>query len=180
MRFRATRSLRMLPALVVLLGIVLGGCETEEPRKKPKRTEEQAAKGVPAPKRQPSESWKEPGNYLGAVTHSKTFAETRKCQTRLKTLMKELDMYHAVNGQFPPSLAAVNRSDLTRCPYRRGGPYRYVPGQSKTSPAGSILVYEADAPHEGKAHAMLVDGTVVSLTPEQLQERLAATRGGGR
>jgi hypothetical protein len=181
MRSRARRSVWVV-LLVVGVGATLlaAGCESESPsstRKRPKRSAEEAETGRPPTQtKPPSTSWQEPGNYYGAVTHSKTFAETRKCRGRLATLKKELDLYHAMNGQFPPSLAALNRSDLTKCPYRRGGAYSYVPGQTNESPGGNILVYEAGAPHEGKAHALRVDGTVVSLTPEAMQAELAKNR----
>lgn len=145
-------NLRLIVAALLWSIVFLGGCED----KKPQRSTEK----------------KKPEGYLETVIHSKTFAETRTCQLRLRSLGQELRIYAAAEGKFPASLADLKNPNLTKSPMRGNPEYIYIAGQSPNTPPRNILVYLEQTNHADKHHVLYIDGTTDSLTPEDLEKKL--------
>lgn len=118
--------------------------------------------------------------YTGAMIDAKDSAMTLQCQTNLRTIYQNLQMYAISKESFPPSLQALvewsGGSQVFRCPARDGADYIYIPGQSGDMSGENVLVFEPNAVHDGHCNVLRLSGTVELLTPEQLREALAQTR----
>ena len=159
--------------MLLCLAIGLQGCDSSDRdsrRSRRKRKAEQPAQ--PAKRRKV----KKPEGYLQTVIYSRTFAETRKCQTRLRTLSQELRIYASMNEKFPDSLAELRRPDLTKSPMRDAGSYKYVGGQTPRMDGNNVLVYLEEINHRGKYHVLRLGGTVEEVDPKNLPAELQATR----
>ena len=177
---------------ILCAAIVLGGCASGKKEKKQSQEQQQESK-ADKPTEQPDKPAKQPAKpaeqpakttrshgYLGAVVHTKKWAESVKCKTRLSTLYKDLEMYAVINEAFPASLAELIDSgsdpQLLKCPAPNGQEYVYIPGHEPAKPSTIILVYERDAVHDGKCHVLRLDGQVDALSPEQLSSELSRTQ----
>jgi hypothetical protein len=121
----------------------------------------------------PPEPAPQGSSYIGALIGAKNMAERVGCQSNLRSVSTMLKTYAAqYEGRFPPTAEAFARAvGAPRCPAKRDGqPYGYVPGLTERSPPGQVLVHERNTPHDGLGHALLVDGTIASLTWEQLRQ----------
>jgi|GEM_PF-561759 len=124
--------------------------------------------------------------YSQVLVDTKYTAITVRCQTNMRTIWQNLQMYAAANGKFPESKDALmewsENSRLFRCPATDGPEYMYIPGQNPdmpatNSPAGraGVLVYEPRAVHDGRCSVLRLGGQVELLTPEELKLAVAAT-----
>lgn len=117
--------------------------------------------------------------YGEALVDTKYTAITVGCQTNMRTIWQNLQMYAAANGSFPESRdALVEWSEnwrLFRCPATDGPEYVYIPGQTGDMPATNILVYEPQAIHDGRCSVLRLGGRIELLTPEELKLAVAAT-----
>ena len=118
--------------------------------------------------------------YLQALANAKTLAERQICQARLKAVHTTLQLHLLTKDAFPASLEelAETGSPATRCPSGRQAAYQYVPGQDSSMPRDNVLAYEAQGVHGGKCNVLRLDGTIVSMTPEELEGALAETTKG--
>jgi len=117
--------------------------------------------------------------YTGALIEVQYTATTVKCQTNLRAIWQNLQMYAVSNETMPPSLEAIKEwsgdSRLFRCPEQGGPVYIYIPGQGGDMPATNVLVYEPAPVHEGRGNVLRLGGQIELLTLEELKEALAAT-----
>ncbi len=100
-----------------------------------------------------------------------------------------LNYAHGHGGKFPPSFqACIDDNENVRsqfvCPMMADRPmtdlescYVLVKGQSTYDDPKNILVYERPANHsqEGIVHVVFVDGMVVPMTPDELDQKLDET-----
>jgi len=114
-----------------------------------------------------------------ALVGTKYTAITVRCQTNMRTIWQNLQMYAAANGSFPESRDALvewsENSRLFRCPATDGPEYVYIPGQTGDMPATNVLVYEPQAMHDGRCSVLRLGGQIELLTPEELKLAVAAT-----
>jgi Zn-dependent protease len=117
--------------------------------------------------------------YSEALVDAKYSAITIKCQTNLRVIWQNLQMYATDNEGFPPSLDALEEwsgsSQLFQCPVPDGQKYVYIPGQNEDMSPENILVFEPKPAHNGKCSVLRLGGQIELLTPEELKKSVDAT-----
>lgn len=117
--------------------------------------------------------------YTQTMIDTKFTAETVKCQTNLRTIAQNIQIYALSNEGFPPSLEDLiqwsGSTQLFKCPSADGGKYIYIPGQSSGMPPSNVLLYESKPVHDGRCNVLRLGGQIELLTPEELQQALART-----
>lgn len=128
-------------------------------------------------------SFADVGKQYGDTMVETTYrAETVKCQTNLRTIWQNIQMYVISNDAFPPTQEALvewsGNTQLFRCPASEGESYVYIPGQNPAMSPMNILLYEPKPVHDGRCSVLRLGGQLELLTPEELQQALAQTRAG--
>jgi hypothetical protein len=122
--------------------------------------------------------------YTETLIGTKYTAETVKCQSNLRAIWQNVQMYAVTNGTFPPSIEALKEwsgnSRLFRCPGADGPEYVYIRGQNSDMPAENVLLYEPKAVHAGRCSVLRPGGQLELLSPEELQVAVASTLAGLR
>jgi len=117
--------------------------------------------------------------YGEALVDTKYSAITVKCQTNLRAIWQNLQMYVVSNERFPASQAALEEwsgnSQLFKCPAPDEQKYIYIPGQNGDMPPENILVFEPQPAHNGKCNVLRLNGQIELLTPEELKKAIDAT-----
>jgi hypothetical protein len=117
--------------------------------------------------------------YTEAMVNTQHKAISLKCQTNLRTIWQNLQIYALSNEKFPESQEELEQwsgnSKLFQCPDPEGEKYIYIPGEKPDMPPQNILVYEPKAVHDGLCNVLRLNGQIESLTPEELQAALAQT-----
>ncbi|OHB77329.1 MAG: hypothetical protein A2Z25_16280 [Planctomycetes bacterium RBG_16_55_9] len=121
------------------------------------------------------------GQQYGETMVQTTYrAETVKCQTNLRAIGQNIQMYAISNDAFPPSQEALvewsGSTQLFRCPASEGESYIYLPGQTPAMPPDNVLVYEPKPVHDGRSSVLRLGGQLDLLTHEELQQALQQTR----
>ena len=123
-----------------------------------------------------ADAGKQYGETMIETTNS---AETVKCQTNLRTIGQNIEMYAVSNDEFPPSQRALmewcNNIRLFRCPVDEGDSYIYIPGQNAEMPPANILLYESKPRHQGRCNVLRLGGQIELLTPEELRQAVSQT-----
>ncbi|MEJ2705295.1 MAG: hypothetical protein P8Z79_22880 [Sedimentisphaerales bacterium] len=118
--------------------------------------------------------------YNEAMVNATYRAETVRCQTNLRAIGQNIQMYAISNDGFPPSLEALEQYSETKqlfhCPDPNGVDYVYIPGQNPDMPPDNILVYEPKPMHQGRCSVLRLNGQLDLLTPDQLQQALERTK----
>jgi len=118
--------------------------------------------------------------YGEALVETKRKAIALQCQLNLRSIWQNLRMYAAEYEGFPPSLDALVEwgadPKLLRCPAPNGQEYVYIPGQNEDSSGKNVLVYEANAAHDGRCNLLRMDGQIELQTADQVQAAVAKTR----
>jgi hypothetical protein len=118
--------------------------------------------------------------YTDTMVQTKYNAITVKCQTNLRAIGQNIQIYAVSNEGFPPSQEELMKfsgnTQLFRCPAPDGEKYIYIPGQNGGMPPENILVYEPKAVHDGRCSVLRLGGQLELLTPEELQQALEQTR----
>ena len=117
--------------------------------------------------------------YTEAMVNTQHQAVTLKCQTNLRTIWQNLQIYAISNEKFPETQEELEQfssnSRLFQCPDPEGEKYIYIPGQNQDSPPQNILLYEPKAVHDGLCNVLRVNGQIESLTPEDLKVAITQT-----
>jgi hypothetical protein len=120
------------------------------------------------------------GEYANDMVTTQNKATTLKCQTNLRAIWQNLQIYALSNDKFPESFDELvdfsGSSKLFQCPEPNSPKYAYIPGQSMDSPGDNIVLYEPEPVHNGSGNALRVNGTIELLTPEELQAALEQTK----
>jgi len=116
--------------------------------------------------------------YTRNLMDSKDYAADAACEMNLSSIYRSLKTAAAANeGKFPASLEDLGyASDQLKCPAKDGQKFLYFPGQTEQSPPKNVLVYEITPAHGGKCNVLRVDGSISTLTVEQVNIALGATR----
>jgi len=117
--------------------------------------------------------------YSDAMVKTKYNAITVRCQTNLRAIGQNIQLYAVSNEEFPPSQQALmeysGSTQLFRCPAPDGETYVYIPGQNGGMSPENILVYEPKPVHDGRCSVLRLGGQLELLTPEELQQAVAQT-----
>ncbi len=118
--------------------------------------------------------------YADTMVQTKYNAITVKCQTNLRAIGQNIQIYAVSNEGFPPSQEELMKfsgnTQLFRCPAPDGEKYIYIPGQNGGMSPANILVYEPKPVHDGRCGVLRLGGQLELLTPEELQLALEQTR----
>jgi len=116
--------------------------------------------------------------YAHSLIQAKDEAADVACEMNLDSIYKSLKTAAAAKeGKFPASLEELGyASSQLKCPAKNGGEFLYIPGQTESSPPKNVLMYEIVPVHEGKCNVLRVDGSISTLTPEQVNIAVATTR----
>ena len=118
-------------------------------------------------------------DYTGAMVGARYDALSVTCQTNMRTIGQNIQMFAISNDGLPESLEELRQwsgnSRLFRCPAPEGGEYVYIPGQSRDMSGSNILVFEPNAVHDGHCSVLTVDGQLYLLTEDELRGAVAQT-----
>jgi hypothetical protein len=118
--------------------------------------------------------------YGQAMVNTQNKATTVKCQTNLRAIWQNIQMYAVSNDKLPESFEDFvdwsGNSRLFQCPEPNSPKYAYIPGQRLDSPGENILIYEPEAVHNGGCNVLRVNGTIELITFEELQADIKRTR----
>lgn len=118
--------------------------------------------------------------YTQTMIDTKFTAETVKCQTNLRAIAQNIQIYALSNEGFPPSLGDLiqwsGSTQLFKCPAPDSGQYVYIPGQNSGMSPANVLLYESKPVHNGRCNVLRLGGQIELLTPEELQQALAQTQ----
>jgi prepilin-type processing-associated H-X9-DG protein len=118
--------------------------------------------------------------YTTAMINTQDKATALTCQMNLRSIAQSLQVYAISNEGFPDSqqelVTFCGSSKLFRCSDPNGAEYVYIPGQRGDMPATNVLVYEPKPVHNGRCNVLLLDGQIVSLRPEELNQAVQATQ----
>jgi prepilin-type processing-associated H-X9-DG protein len=117
-------------------------------------------------------------DYVGALMRARDKAKAVKCMANLHALGTVLRAYALSNGnKFPASLDDLakagllpNRS-LLICPSSEGKAYVYIPPRPGNVPHKAILVRDAGPVHRGQVNVLLVDGSIETISPAEVDRR---------
>jgi prepilin-type processing-associated H-X9-DG protein len=118
--------------------------------------------------------------YSNAMINTSKKATAVVCQTNLRSISQNLQMYGITNEHFPQSQQELvdfgGNSRLFHCPDPNGSEYVYIPGQGGDMPATNVIVYETKPVHQGRCNVLFFGGQIEALTPDELKQALAATQ----
>ena len=118
--------------------------------------------------------------YTQTMIDTKYTAETVTCQTNLRTIAQNIQIYALSNEGFPPSLQDLvqwsGSTQLFKCPSPDAGKYVYIPGQRSDMSPANVLLYESKPAHDGRCSVLRLGGQIELLTPEELEQALAQTQ----
>ena len=118
--------------------------------------------------------------YTQTMIDTKYTAEAVKCQTNMRAIFQNIQMYALSNEGYPPSLQELiqwsGNTRLFQCPSPDGGKYVYISGQNSRMSPANILLYEPEPVHDGRCSVLRLGGQIELLTPEELQQALAQTQ----
>ncbi len=122
--------------------------------------------------------------YTEGMIRTENKAITVTCQTNLRAIGQNIQIYAISNDSFPPSLEALiefsGTTKLFQCPDPEGGKYVYIPGQNNNMHPTNILVYEPKPVHNGRCNVLRLNMQIELLSPEQLQQAVEQTLAGLR
>ncbi|MHC4725590.1 MAG: hypothetical protein ACYS17_00025 [Planctomycetota bacterium] len=118
--------------------------------------------------------------YTQTMVNTKFTAETVKCQTNLRTIAQNIQIYALSNEGFPSSLQELvqwsGSTQLFKCPSPDAGKYVYVHGQNSGMSPANVLLYESKPVHDGRCSVLRLGGQIELLTPEELQQAMTQTQ----
>jgi prepilin-type processing-associated H-X9-DG protein len=127
-------------------------------------------------------AWGQAGQqYSTAMVNTSKKATAVVCQTNLRTISQNLQIYGITNEHFPQTQQELvdfsgSSPRLFHCPDPNGSEYVYIPGQGGDMPATNVIVYETKPVHQGRCNVLFFGGQIEALTPEELKQALAATQ----
>jgi len=117
--------------------------------------------------------------YTDAMIKTSNKATDITCQSNLRTISQNVNIYAISNEHFPESQQELvefgGYTKLFHCPDPNGSQYVYIPGQDGGMSPSNVLVYESKPVHQGKCNVLFLGGQIEALTPEQLKQAVEAT-----
>ena len=118
--------------------------------------------------------------YTQTMIDTKIAAETVQCQTNLRAIAQNIQIYALSNEGFTSSLEDLvqwsGSTQLFKCPAPDGGEYVYIPGQRRGMSPSNVLLYGSRPVHDGRSSVLRLGGQIELLTPEELKQALAQTQ----
>ena len=118
--------------------------------------------------------------YTQTMIDTKYTAEAVKCQTNMRAIFQNIQMYALSNEGYPSSQQELvqwsGNTRLFKCSSPDGGQYVYIPGQNGSMSPENVILYEPEPVHDGRCSVLRLGGQIELLTPEELQQALAQTR----
>ena len=118
--------------------------------------------------------------YTQTMIDTTYTAETVKCQTNMRAIAQNIQIYALGNEGFPSSLEELvqwsGSTQLFKCPSPDAGEYVYIPGQNSSMPPSNVVLYESKPVHDGRCSVLRLGGQIELLTPEELQQALTQTQ----
>jgi len=117
--------------------------------------------------------------YTNAMIETSHKASALKCQTNMRTIWQNLQMYAISNGSFPASQQELmnwcGNTRLFHCDEPNAPEYVYIPGQTGDMSAANVLLFEPEPVHNGRCNVLYLNGQMELLTPEELKRAIEAT-----
>jgi hypothetical protein len=117
--------------------------------------------------------------YTNAMIETSHKASALKCQTNMRTIWQNLQMYAISNESFPASQKELmnwcDNSRLFHCNEPNAPEYVYIPGQTGDMPAANVLLFEPAPVHDGRCNVLFLNGQMELLAPEELKRVIEAT-----
>ena len=117
--------------------------------------------------------------YTDTMINTSHKASALKCQTNMRTIWQNLQMYAISNESFPPSQQELmnwcSSTRLFHCDEPNAPQYVYIPGQTGDMPTVNVLLFEPEPVHNGRCNVLFLDGQIELLTPEELKRAIEAT-----
>lgn len=117
--------------------------------------------------------------YSEAIVDTQSNAKTLKCQTNMRAIWQNLQMYVVSESRFPGSQEALEdwcgNTRLFKCPAGDRQQYIYIPGQRAGMSQLNVLIYEPEPVHDGRCNVLRLGGQIDLLTPEELKAAIAQT-----
>ncbi len=118
--------------------------------------------------------------YAEGMVNTANKASSIACTTNMGQIFQILQMYSMTEDKLPESyddlVSEVGMTQIFHCSESNAPNYTYIPGQTLSSPADNILLYESVPVHSGKCNVLRVSGRIEMLTPEELQAALEQTK----
>ena len=115
--------------------------------------------------------------YSKALINTSDSAVTLKCQLNLRAIWQNLQVYTVSEGKYPDSAQGFKRVcgdlRLMHCPDPNGGDYAYIPPKRVDDDTPRVLVYEPNAVHDGQCNALMSNGQIGQIPPEELKAMLS-------
>jgi len=115
--------------------------------------------------------------YIELNLQAKEIAKGRICQSRLRGIAQQVQMYALQHNRLPSSLDELGLSpDAIRSPVHRAGTFKYIGGQDPNKHRGNILAYDRVIYPGSKCFALRVGDTApVELRPKELDAAVGRT-----
>ncbi len=117
--------------------------------------------------------------YTEAMVRTSNKASIIQCQTNMRTIWQNLQMYATANGKFPSSQKELTdwcgNTRLFHCDEPNAPDYVYIAGHTDDMPAVSVLLYEPAPVHDGKCNVLYLGGQMDALPPEELKKAVEMT-----
>lgn len=115
--------------------------------------------------------------YATALKDACERAADTACMVNLNSIWRSIQAEATMNdGKLPESLDNLYSPSQLRCPAGDKEFYTYIPGQNLSMPLSNVLIYETAGTHRGKCNVLLLSGSVVEMTPEQVKSAVAGTK----
>ncbi len=122
--------------------------------------------------------------YTTSMIQAEKKAEDLACQENLQAIYEALMICSTSGEPLPQSkdelLKWCGGTKTFKCPDPNGSEYVYIPPKSMDDPTARVIVYEPNAVHNNQSHVLLSDGSIESVSPEQLQALLKTVNPRGR
>jgi hypothetical protein len=117
--------------------------------------------------------------YTDALVKTSNKASVLKCQTNMRAIWQNLQMYAISNESFPASQQELmnwsGNARLFHCNEPNAPEYVYIPGQTGDMSAVNVLLFEPKPVHDGRCNVLYLNGQMELLTPEELNQAIEAT-----
>jgi hypothetical protein len=170
---------------VLLAAVALPGCGEEQPTKTSKaarndRDRREEGENVEFVKQGVRHKADDPVffQYIELNLQAKDIAKGRVCQSRLRGIAQQVQMYALQHNRLPNSLDELGLSgDAIRSPVWQAGEFAYIGGQDPNKHRGNILAYDRVIyPPGDTCYALRVgDSTPVRLRPKELDDAVGRT-----
>lgn len=118
--------------------------------------------------------------YAQGMVNTTNKASSLACTSNMGQIFQILQMYSMTEDKLPESyddlVSEVGMTQIFHCSEPNAPNYTYIPGQTLSSPADNILLYESVPVHSGKCNVLRVSGRVEMLSPEELQAAIEQTK----